>query len=181
MQRLSGNPKVNPSQFLAMVCLSDNARLAYPVDIQLTNQQLVADSLRPGARRSLRAPAFRGFPVSLHRTTVFLEFLFGPWGGRPTRHRIDATTSAIVNFSNNPIEIVESEYPLMIERYGYVSNSGGAGKFRGWLALVSLKQRADCLKGSDGSGRCLGRDGDAGVDLLVPVVDDTGRAIHRSW
>jgi N-methylhydantoinase B len=45
-------------------------------------------------------------------------------------------TSAVVNFSNNPIEIVESEYPLIIERYGYVPGSAGAGKFRGGLALL---------------------------------------------
>jgi N-methylhydantoinase B len=41
-----------------------------------------------------------------------------------------------VNFSNNPIEVIESEYPLLIERYGYVPDSGGAGKFRGGLAVV---------------------------------------------
>jgi len=67
---------------------------------------------------------------------VFLEFLFGSWGGRPTKDGIDAAASAVVNFSNNPIEIVESEYPLMIERYGYVPDSGGPGKFRGGLALI---------------------------------------------
>ena len=64
------------------------------------------------------------------------QFLFGSWGGRPTKDGIDAAASAVVNFSNNPIEIVESEYPLVIERYGYVPDSGGAGKFRGGLALV---------------------------------------------
>jgi N-methylhydantoinase B len=66
---------------------------------------------------------------------VFLEFLYGSWGGRPTKDGMDAAASAVVNFSNNPVEIVESEYPLIIERYGYVPDSGGAGKFRGGLAL----------------------------------------------
>ena len=40
-----------------------------------------------------------------------------------------------MNFSNNPIEVIESEYPLLIERYGYVPDSGGAGKHRGGLAV----------------------------------------------
>src|SRR5439155_1238436 len=42
----------------------------------------------------------------------------------------------VVNFSNNPIEVIESEYPILIERYGYVPDSGGPGTFRGGLALV---------------------------------------------
>jgi N-methylhydantoinase B len=79
--------------------------------------------------------SFGGYDAE-RRPFVFLEFLFGSWGGRPTKDGIDAAASAVVNFSNNPIEIVESEYPLMIERYGYVPDSGGAGKFRGGLALV---------------------------------------------
>jgi N-methylhydantoinase B len=32
--------------------------------------------------------------------------------------------------------VIESEYPLRIERYGYVPDSGGAGKHRGGLAIV---------------------------------------------
>jgi N-methylhydantoinase B len=79
--------------------------------------------------------SFGGYDAE-RRPFVFLEFLFGSWGGRPTKDGIDAAASAVVNFSNNPIEIVESEYPLLIERYGYVPDSGGAGKFRGGLALV---------------------------------------------
>ncbi len=79
--------------------------------------------------------SFGGYDAE-RRPFVFLEFLFGSWGGRPTKDGIDAAASAVVNFSNNPIEIVESEYPLMIERYGYLPDSGGAGKFRGGLALV---------------------------------------------
>ena len=41
-----------------------------------------------------------------------------------------------MNFSNNPVEIIESEQPLLIERYGYVPDTGGAGEFRGGLAVV---------------------------------------------
>ena len=70
------------------------------------------------------------------RPFVFLEFLFGSWGGRPARDGVDACSSSVVNFSNNPIEVIESEYPLRIERYGYVPDSGGAGKHRGGLAVV---------------------------------------------
>lgn len=70
------------------------------------------------------------------RPFVFLEFLFGSWGGRPTKDGVDGNSSAVVNFSNNPAEVIESEYPIVIERYGFVPDSGGPGKFRGGLALV---------------------------------------------
>jgi N-methylhydantoinase B len=69
------------------------------------------------------------------RPFVFLEFLFGSWGGRPARDGVDACSSSVVNFSNNPVEVIESEYPVTIERYGYVPDSGGPGRFRGGLAL----------------------------------------------
>jgi N-methylhydantoinase B len=69
------------------------------------------------------------------RPFVFLEFLFGSWGGRPTQDGVDACSSSVVNFSNNPVEVIESEYPLLVERYGYVADSGGPGRFRGGLAL----------------------------------------------
>jgi N-methylhydantoinase B len=79
--------------------------------------------------------SFGGYDAK-RRPFVFLEFLFGSWGGSPIQDGQDASASSVVNFSNNPIEIIESESPLRIERYGYLSDTGGAGKFRGGLALV---------------------------------------------
>jgi N-methylhydantoinase B len=37
--------------------------------------------------------------------------------------------------ANIPVEVAESEFPIVIERYGLVPDSGGAGKHRGGLAL----------------------------------------------
>src|SRR5207247_1784805 len=47
--------------------------------------------------------SFGGYDAE-RRPFVFLEFLFGSWGGRPTRDGVDACSRAVVNFSNNPIE-----------------------------------------------------------------------------
>lgn len=87
------------------------------------------------------------------RPFVFLEFLLASWGGRPDRDGVDGCASAIVNFSNNPIELVEAHYPLRIEQYGFIPDSGGPGRHRGGLGLVkdfcfleergSLQIRAD--------------------------------------
>jgi N-methylhydantoinase B len=70
------------------------------------------------------------------RAFVFLEFLVCSWGGRPFADGIDGVSSMVVNFSNYPAEVIEREYPLRIEQYGFVADSGGPGKFRGGLALV---------------------------------------------
>ena len=70
------------------------------------------------------------------RGFVFLEFLYGSWGGRPDRDGIDGVASAVVNFANNPVEVLEAELPLRLERYGYLPDTGGPGKYRGGLSLV---------------------------------------------
>jgi N-methylhydantoinase B len=70
------------------------------------------------------------------RAFVFLEFLFCAWGGRPFADGVDGVSSMVVNFSNYPAEVIENEYPLRIEEYGFLSDSGGPGLYRGGLALV---------------------------------------------
>ena len=70
------------------------------------------------------------------RPFVFLEFLNSGWGGRPFADGVDGCASAVVNFSNYPSEVIENEYPLRIEEYGFLPDSGGAGQHRGALGLV---------------------------------------------
>ena len=67
---------------------------------------------------------------------VSLEFLFSGWGGRPTKDGIDGISSLAVNYANTPAEVVEVEQPIRIERYGFLPDTGGAGKHRGSLGMV---------------------------------------------
>ena len=73
---------------------------------------------------------------SQRRPFVYLEFLHGSWGGRQGHDGIDASASVVVNFSNTPIELVEAGYPLRVEQYGFLPDTGGAGTFRGGLGTV---------------------------------------------
>jgi N-methylhydantoinase B len=66
---------------------------------------------------------------------VYLEFLVGSWGGGPDRDGMDACTGTLVNYSNTPCEMIEADQPIAIERYAFVPNSGGAGRYRGGLAI----------------------------------------------
>jgi N-methylhydantoinase B len=108
---------------------------------------------------------------------VFIEFLYGGWGGRPDRDGVDGCSSSVVNFSNNPIEIIEAEQALRIREYGYVPDTGGAGTFRGSLALVreweftadeaTFQMRTDRRRFVP-YGLAGGRDGTPSTNVLDP-------------
>ena len=66
---------------------------------------------------------------------VFFELLAGTWGARPDRDGNDGLCNPANIASNIPIELAECEYPVRIERYGLVQDSGGAGQYRGGLAI----------------------------------------------
>jgi len=66
---------------------------------------------------------------------VYLEFLLGSWGGGPHRDGMDACTGTLVNYSNAPCEMIEADQPIAVERYAFVPDTGGPGRFRGGLAI----------------------------------------------
>jgi N-methylhydantoinase B len=47
------------------------------------------------------------------------------------------------NNANIPVEMIESELPLTITRYGLLPGTGGAGRYRGGTGLVR-EWRVDC-------------------------------------
>lgn len=69
------------------------------------------------------------------RDFVLMDSVGCCWGGRPERDGVEGVTTIALNVSNIPAEVIERDYPLRIERYGFVTDSGGAGKFRGGLAI----------------------------------------------
>ena len=66
---------------------------------------------------------------------VYLETLGGGMGGRSDRDGKDGVQVHITNTSNLPIEAIEMEYPLRVEEYALVEDSGGPGRYRGGLGL----------------------------------------------
>jgi N-methylhydantoinase B len=70
------------------------------------------------------------------RAVVQYELFGGGSGGRLGQDGVSGTT---VNHSNGKIaavEIVESEYPVRVERFELIPDSGGAGQWRGGLGFV---------------------------------------------
>jgi N-methylhydantoinase B len=69
------------------------------------------------------------------RSYLYLETLGGGFGGRAHKDGKDGVQVHITNTSNLPVEAIEMEYPLLVESYGLIEDSGGAGKHRGGLGL----------------------------------------------
>ncbi|MSP67604.1 MAG: hydantoinase B/oxoprolinase family protein, partial [Alphaproteobacteria bacterium] len=69
------------------------------------------------------------------RFYVYMEAMGGGAGARAYKDGADGVQVHTTNTSNLPIESLEREYPLLIERYELVPDSGGAGTWRGGLAL----------------------------------------------
>ncbi len=59
------------------------------------------------------------------------------WGGRPTQDGIEGVIPIAAGGASRsiPAEVIEREVPVMIEGFGFVPDSGGAGKFRGALSV----------------------------------------------
>jgi N-methylhydantoinase B len=91
-----------------------------------------------------------------HRTGaryVSYETIKGGFGARPTKDGITGVASAISNTMNTPIEILEMSFPVRVERYEIVPDSGGAGQHRGgcaveraWRILGGPSQASVCLE-----------------------------------
>ena len=71
------------------------------------------------------------------RRSVHLEFHNTTGnGGGPNQDGQDAGPYCIGNLANIPVELIEAENPIRVEEYAFLPNTGGAGKYRGALAIV---------------------------------------------
>jgi 5-oxoprolinase (ATP-hydrolysing) len=66
---------------------------------------------------------------------IYFELVVGTWGARPTADGNDGLCNPAATAANIPVEVAESEFPIRIERYGLVPDSGGPGLYRGGLAV----------------------------------------------
>lgn len=86
---------------------------------------------------------FSGVDPRTGESYVYLETLGGGAGGRFAADGKDGVQVNLTNTSNLPIEAIEMEYPLMVEGYGLVPDSGGAGRHTGGLALYRAIRPVD--------------------------------------
>jgi N-methylhydantoinase B len=95
---------------------------------------------------------FAGSDPKTGRSYLYLETLGGGIGGRPTHDGKDGVQAHITNTSNLPVEAIEMEYPLLVEEYSLIEDSGGAGEFRGGMGLRRVVRPVDHTCSFNGVG-----------------------------
>ena len=95
----------------------------------------VPDRVPAGGHAQITTCAFGGYNAETKKRFVFTDIQGGGNGGRPYADGSDGQDSHLPRFMNTPVEALEQRFPIRIERYEFVADSGGAGKFRGSLAL----------------------------------------------
>ena len=123
-----------------------NAEPPAPVsNYQMVNLMLVDVILEALARfNPSRAIAHSGASSALGiawskgrpgQSTMQYEIAGSAYGGGVHHDGATATATHLSNLHTTPIEILESEFPCRITRFDLVPDSGGAGEWRGGLAL----------------------------------------------
>ncbi|MDP0926710.1 hydantoinase B/oxoprolinase family protein [Paracoccus onubensis] len=78
---------------------------------------------------------FAGTDPQTGNSYVYLETLGGGMGARAGKDGKDGVQVHITNTANLPVEAIELEYPLRVEEYSLITDSGGAGKYRGGMGI----------------------------------------------
>ena len=66
---------------------------------------------------------------------IYYELVCGTWGGNPSNDGNDGLSNPSATAANVPVEVAEAMFPIVVERYELVRDSGGPGRHRGGLAI----------------------------------------------
>jgi len=116
---------------------------------------------------------------------VYMDITSGSYGARPTKDGLDTVDTLYANTRNNPIEDIESHYPLRITRYELREDAEGAGRHRGGIGGIretEFRSPGRVSIEGDGSkyppwGFAGGHDGTPGAVIVEDEIDpDTPRS-----
>jgi N-methylhydantoinase B len=79
--------------------------------------------------------SFSGVYPETGKRFTYIEIQGGGAGARHNKDGPDGQDLHLGRFLNTPVEAAEIENPVMIERYEFIPDSGGAGEHRGGLSL----------------------------------------------
>lgn len=98
---------------------------------QAVPDQIPACGAGQGAIMLVAAPDFATGEMQIS----IIQPLIGGSGGRPGMDGTDGVDFVAGFYRNIPTEILETDMPILIERYGLREDGGGAGAYRGGLGL----------------------------------------------
>jgi len=97
--------------------------------------QVVPHKVVAGSHGQACTCSFTGIHPETGRRFSYIEIQGGGAGARPDKDGPDGQDLHLGRFLNTPVEAAELENPVTIERYEFILDSGGAGKYRGGLSL----------------------------------------------
>ena len=103
--------------------------------MMLALAQALPDRVMAGSHGQITNCGFSGYYPETGKRFVYIDIQGGGAGARWCKDGRDGQDSHLARFMNTPIEAVELEFPMRIERYEFIPDTGGAGKYRGALAL----------------------------------------------
>ena len=95
--------------------------------------QITPENVMAASQGTSAVATFGGVDPRNAERYVSYESLKGGFGARPVKDGINAVASTVSNMMNTPIEILEMSFPLRVEEYALIPDSGGAGTWRGGL------------------------------------------------
>ncbi|MDP6119979.1 MAG: hydantoinase B/oxoprolinase family protein [Rhodospirillales bacterium] len=109
--------------------------------------QVLPEAVLAASNGSNTTAIFSGVDPRTDKPYLYLETYGGGCGARSFKDGKDGVQQHIANTANLPVEAIEKEYPLIVEEYSLASDTGGAGKYRGGLALKRVIRPLDhsCL------------------------------------
>ena len=179
-----------------------NCRPPAPVGWRTQTCQRIADVVFGALAQALpdRVPAagnganaamvFSGVDPARGGYYVYLETLGGGAGATAGADGLDGVQVHVTNTSNLPVECLEMEYPLLVEKYGLVEESGGAGRHRGGMGIRRtievLGHEASFLGSLDRAriapwGLGGGKPGGCGAIVLNPGRPDARALPSKVW
>ena len=145
--------------------------------------QVVPNRVVSGSHGQACTCSFNGIHPETGRRFSYIEIQGGGAGARPDKDGPDGQDLHLGRFLNTPVEAAEIENPVMIERYEFIPDSGGAGKNRGGLSLrrdirfftdVTWARYSDRQKFSP-QGLFGGKEGTRGELILNPGTSNEQR------
>ena len=115
--------------------------------------QITPRTVMAGSQGTSAVVTFGGVDPRSGERYVSYELIKGGFGARPVKDGINAVAATVSNMMNTPIEILEMSFPLRVEEYALVPDSGGPGQYRGglgvrrtWLVLGHDAHAAVCCE-----------------------------------
>jgi N-methylhydantoinase B len=97
--------------------------------------QAVPERVTAAHNGAVTSITFSGVDPRSGRFYSYMETIGGGFGARATKDGLDGLHAHVTNTSNLPVEALEHDYPLIVEAYELVPDSGGAGAWRGGLGV----------------------------------------------